>query len=342
MINNNTYKNHTVQIISNLFARIKSSLMHAFLSVLILILAGTLLSAQNAEKEFYEKYKDKKINVSFQNTDIADVIKIFSKKMDVNIVRNENVKAKITIDLQEVNVLDALDIICRTHGINYLIEQFPTSKPMIRIYNQKEYLQALMYKGTAEVIKLQYTKAPDMYKKLQESGAIGKEGGYDGGIFYADEDSNSIIVVDRYTTTNMNRLREVIKAFDQPTPQVLIEAKILSVSLNDSAQYGINWGILWGKAETKMPFSGDRKKEFSFKKVFKSKDKTVTFSGILTALEQQGDVKILSNPRIVVLNNQEAKIIEGKMNLTTSLLLFHPAGKALSRQKQNLLKLVSA
>ncbi len=80
----NTYKNHTVQIISNLFARIKSSLMHASLSVLILILAGTLLFAENAEKEFYEKYKDKKINVSLQNTDIGEVIKIFSKKMDVN------------------------------------------------------------------------------------------------------------------------------------------------------------------------------------------------------------------------------------------------------------------
>jgi len=33
---------------------------------------------------------------------------------------------------------------------------------MIRIYNQKEYLKALMYKGKAKVIKLKYTKALDI------------------------------------------------------------------------------------------------------------------------------------------------------------------------------------
>ena len=316
MSEDSNYKNQNSRIDFSLFARKKDRLIQITLFALILIFSVCFSAfAQNTDKEFYEEFKNKKISVSFKNTDIDDVIKIFSKKMKVNIIRNDNVKAKITADLQDVSVLDALEIICRSHNINYLVERFPTSKPMIRIYNQKEYLKALMYKGKAEVIRLKYTKALDIYKKLQESGAINKEAGiYDGGIFYADEDSNSIIVVDKYSTTNTTRLREVIKAFDQPTPQVLIEAKILSVALSDSAKYGINWGLIWGRGKTElsMPFSGDTEKEFSIKKIWKLKDKSGTFTGMLTALEQQGDVKILSNPRIVVLNNEDAMIIEGK------------------------------
>jgi len=236
------------------------------------------------------------------------------------------VKTKITANLQDANVLDALDIICRIHNINYLVEFFPASKPMIRIYDQKDYLKALMYKGNAEVIKLKYTKAADMYKKLESTGAISKEAtGYYQGIFYADEDSNSIIVVDKYRSTNLNKLRKVIEAFDQPTPQVLIEAKILTVALSDNAQYGVNWSAVWGKAgvKTKMPFQGDVKRQFSVKG--KLKNTVVNASGIITALQEQGDVKVLSNPRITVLNNQTAKIIEGK-NEPYNISIIVPSG----------------
>ncbi|MBU1077828.1 MAG: hypothetical protein KKH98_11085 [Spirochaetes bacterium] len=282
-------------------------------AILILFLPWISLIAQDSKASFYEKFKSININVNFRSTDIDDVIKIFSEKMKINIIRNDNIEAKITANLQNINVLDALEVICRAHSINYLIEDAIMNNPVIRIYTQKDYLKALIYKGKADIIKLKYAKASEVFKKLQESGAIegNQEKSYSGGIFYADEASNSIIIVDKSTSIKRSKLREIIEAFDQPASQVLIEAKILSVSLNDETSFGIKWNLLW-KADFVMPFSGDTASDASLAKTYQFKDGSGSISGLITALSEQGDVKVLSNPRIVVLNNEEAKIIVGK------------------------------
>ena len=283
---------------------------------LFIVLLISLLFAENTEKDFHAKFKKTTINISFKGTNIDDVIKIFAEKMNVNIIRNENVKAKITANLKKINIIDALDIICRTHKINYLVEKSIASGPIIRIYTQQDYLEALMYRGTADVIKLKHSKAVDVYKKLQDAGAIkGKEGSaYGAGILYADEKSNSIIVVDKGSSINRSKLREIIDAFDQPTPQVLIEAKILSISLVDETKYGIDWNAVWskGKMDVRIPMMDMPEKSASINKVWSFNDGGGSLTGIIKALETENDLKVLSSPRIVVLNNEEASIREGQ------------------------------
>lgn len=291
----------------------KSRLRIVLCFVIICIFCSLIQQNLSAKSSLYERLKNKKINITFRDTGIDDMIKIFSEKMNVNIIRNKNVKAKITANLKNIGVFDALDIICKTHNINYLIEESVSGEELIRIYTQKDYLQGLLYRGTSEVIKLRHAKAEDVYKKLQDSGGLDTkaDGGFGGGIIYADEKSNSIIVVDKNLTIKRNRLRKIIESFDQPTPQVLIEAKILQVSLNDETRFGINWEVLW-RADILMPFGGDKSSDFSASKTWKFNDNSGTITGLLTALSEQGDVKVLSNPRIVVLNNEPAKIIVGK------------------------------
>ncbi len=334
----------------------KNRIIQMFIFILILLPGLVLYGKTNAkiikkeikkdiekerdiEKEFYEKFKKTKININFKGSDIDDVIKIFADKMNVNIMRKENVKAKITASIKNMHVLDALDIVCKNHGMNYLIIELIASGPYIQIYMQKDYLKALIYNGTALVIKLKHTKAADVYKKLQDSGAVGKgEDSYWGGIFYADEQNNSIIIVDKNISANKYKLKQVIEAFDQPIPQVLIEAKILTVGLSDSSKYGIDWSLIWkgGTSEetaVSMPFAGDKESEFSISKVWKSKDKSGIFSGLVTALSSQGDVKILSSPRIVVLNNEEARIIEGKNEPYETTIIVPTSGESIIQKK---------
>ncbi len=280
---------------------------------LLMLIFSQFLQAESQE-DVYQKLKKAKINIDFNNTDIDAVMKIFSDATKMNIIRNNNVKARITANLKDIPVIDALEFICRTHGINYLIETGITGEKVIRIYNQQDFeTQGLMYKGAAKVVKLKYSKAEDVYKKLMDAigGKAKQEGGYGGGVIYPDEKNNSIIIIDRNEHLQDSTIENIISAFDQPSTQVLIEAKILSVSLNDSNKYGINWNLLW-KANWLMPFGGDKNTEMSISKTWALKDGSGSFSGLLTALSEQGDVKVLSNPRIMALNGQEAKIIVGK------------------------------
>lgn len=82
--------------------------------------------------------------------------------------------------------------------------------------------------------------------------------------------------------------------------QVLIEAKILEVNLNDEFRSGINWNILRGGAFASREFGKEEADYFSFG-VNKS-----NLNIVARLIERFGAVKTLSSPRITVLNNQSA------------------------------------
>jgi len=96
--------------------------------------------------------------------------------------------------------------------------------------------------------------------------------------------------------------------------QISIEAKILEVTLDKSSEKGIDWSSLV------------KDSAFNFNATFGTGGRiypdsggfidTITLSGksfslILDALEEQGTTKILSNPRISVMNGQPAVIYVG-------------------------------
>lgn len=99
--------------------------------------------------------------------------------------------------------------------------------------------------------------------------------------------------------------------------QVILEARILEVALDDGYQQGINWGqILANSGSTDFQFSntaGTIGNSISAalgnvtSLSFINKD----FSGVLSLLSTQGNVQVLSSPRVTAINNQKAVIKVG-------------------------------
>jgi general secretion pathway protein D/MSHA biogenesis protein MshL len=98
--------------------------------------------------------------------------------------------------------------------------------------------------------------------------------------------------------------------------QVVIEAKIIEVQLSSSSSIGINWSsVLENFAVTgTVEFAGDSGQIYPFGDRFVSKVSldTADFSLFLNALQEQGDTKVLSNPKISVMNGQPALITVGE------------------------------
>jgi general secretion pathway protein D/MSHA biogenesis protein MshL len=99
--------------------------------------------------------------------------------------------------------------------------------------------------------------------------------------------------------------------------QISIEAKILEVQLDDASSIGINWSNVLkdfdinGLIEFGDPTSGVvRLGANQFVSSVRLADKS--FNVLLNALNEQGDTKILSNPKISVMNGQPAMITVGK------------------------------
>lgn len=97
--------------------------------------------------------------------------------------------------------------------------------------------------------------------------------------------------------------------------QVVIEAKILEVELKDGFQAGVDWTVLGRPAENKtLTFKttqSDISGLTSIGGVFSATAALSDFQGMIKLLETQGNVQVLSSPRISTVNNQKAVIKVG-------------------------------
>jgi len=114
---------------------------------------------------------------------------------------------------------------------------------------------------------------------------------------------------------NVDAIEEMVNNIKkQSSKQVLVEAKILEIILNDGHQLGINWDAV----ATSVFESGDSLSFGQTLGLTGGVAATASYSGrsvnaVLTALDESGTVETLSNPRISVLSGQSAIISSGKL-----------------------------
>ncbi|MEB0039935.1 MULTISPECIES: secretin N-terminal domain-containing protein [unclassified Pseudomonas] len=120
----------------------------------------------------------------------------------------------------------------------------------------------------------------------------------------------SLLVVRAKSADQENVARFLDKAQRNLQRQVVLETKILEVQLNKNFQAGISWTKLGGDLGTSLTgaaLTGPT----AVGGVFSSTINVGDFSGLIQLLETQGEVRVLSSPRISTLNNQKAVIKVG-------------------------------
>lgn len=127
-----------------------------------------------------------------------------------------------------------------------------------------------------------------------------------GGTIMVTASKNDLQKVERFLTN----LKKVLNR------QVLIEARIVEVQLSEGLKYGIDWTAVgkWLGAGTttlgtdlftNVVSSGEPSFQFSI-------TENDNLSLLLKALEEQGNVRTLSNPRVNILNGQTAMLSVGR------------------------------
>ena len=111
----------------------------------------------------------------------------------------------------------------------------------------------------------------------------------------------------------LDRMSALIAQIDHQPKQILIEAKILEITLNSEDSYGINWSDVF-QSDSSTGSYGTR----GFDGAGNSGSSGVFFeiantdlTASLSALEQNGRIRTLSTPKLLALENQEASVIVG-------------------------------
>jgi general secretion pathway protein D len=130
--------------------------------------------------------------------------------------------------------------------------------------------------------------------------------------------TNSLVI--RTSPPNFPVLQETIEALDVRPAQVLLEVHIVEVMLDKDTDLGVNWSIF---AEDKFDDTDITARlgpqAFSDEDLAGAQDfilrvvrlNSVDVRGVIRALATETDVRVLSNPRVLALNNEEARILVG-------------------------------
>ena len=158
--------------------------------------------------------------------------------------------------------------------------------------------------GTA-VFDVNYARSADIKAYLNDLITPGV------GQVIIDERSNKAIVSD--LPQRLVKITALMKEFDEESRQVLITGEIIQVSLNDTSSRGVNWEKIFSERKMSgLDLVGNWTLSLSsYQKISVGTVDRDKFNVVLNMLEQFGSTKILSSPRIVVVNKEEATILVG-------------------------------
>ncbi|MFH2137209.1 MAG: secretin N-terminal domain-containing protein [Candidatus Omnitrophota bacterium] len=295
------------------------------LGLIALFVAAASSFAENGMNDMeIQESQEGMISVEFKDADVQDVFRVLSLKGNVNIVSDPDVKGLISIHITDVPWEKILDVICRTYSYAYEREG-----NIIRVTTlDKQGLETLI----TEVFPLNYARAQDVVFAVEEMKS-------ERGKVKFDARSNLIIVTD--IPTNIYKIGKVIQRLDAMTPQVTIQAKIIETSLTTDERLGLKWNpaatATMSKRVTTFPWGADGGENSTLTQFmpvgenatdfptqarpsFPYASKTdftygvldaTSFSLMMEAITSRGKTRILSNPSITTMDNQEAEIHVG-------------------------------
>jgi len=278
-------------------------------------------------------YTGKKISLDFQDADIVPIFRLLGDISGYNMVVNPDVKGKVTLKLVNVPWDQALDIILRTFSLAKIVDG-----NIIRIVPNTVVAKELdemtrAKKAAAEagdlrtrIFAVNYAELSKLKDSIDKAKLLSTRGSIS-----LDERGSSIIVND--LDINLEMIAELIRDIDQESMQarqVMIEAKIVEMDTNFAKELGIQWGTFYktpgdnswtiGRTSTGAPNNFlvnlpaatgiGTGGQIGFGYISKAANFTLDLQ--ISALEVTRHGKVLSNPKIMTMNNQEAKITQGR------------------------------
>jgi type IV pilus assembly protein PilQ len=275
------------------------------------------------------EYSGEKIKLDFYDTDIKNVFRILRTVSGLNFAVDKDVQGKVTMTLDKPVPWDqVLDLVLKMNGLGKKMEGDVVRIATVQTLRQEEKdeqeaiaarKKAMEQKKSLEPLVTEYIPISYSDAQTEIQPHIVSLLTPERGTISVDQRSNMIIVTD--TREKVDQIQEMIYRLDTVTPQIMIEAKIVEVTKEFSRNIGVNWNLTNDPAissgfvndldvSVNNPLNdGISSGDFSFFRLFGAS--RLALNAKLAASEVQGDVRIVSSPRILTLDNKKARIKQG-------------------------------
>lgn len=276
------------------------------------------------DQKFYRKIS---ISVS-ESMKLRDIFVQLARKAGVNIFIAQDIAGSVAFEAKSRPFLDIIRDICSSCYLKYSIRgdclKIENDAPFTKVYDLQFLNIQRKTQSSVSISTDMFNNSSVIGNGTQKSTNTTKDNGSTSVVsglitsdFWSELEQNIKHIVGDEGSVSVHRQGGLISVYAPQfkqekiqkyidllrattESQVLIEAKILEVDLNDEFKNGINWDIFRGAGVNFSRDYSDRAGLISFG--FNRKDLNVVYS----IIERFGAVKTLSSPRITVLNNQSA------------------------------------
>ncbi len=295
----------------------------------------------------------RKITMKMHQTEVAVLLRALARAVNLNIMINESVKGRISINVIDAKWNQVFMGILNSQGLAYDwqgdIIRIITYEDRDRNFKNLEADSKILEKKrkmemqaplVTKIIPIDFANANDMKQSLEKILSAEKPGEPVGSVV-VDNHTNALIV--QATPSDIERIVPIVIELDRPTRQILIEAHIVETTNRTARELGVQWGgllyntdqDLWlapdaitptqiqpGSGDTLDPTGGSAS-NFPANLGNATQAGTGFTLGLITqgsrgllalqlsALEEQGELNILSSPSITTLDNIKATIESG-------------------------------
>lgn len=282
-----------------------------------------------------KEYRGRRVSLDFKDVAIADVLRLIAEVSDLNIIAGDEVAGNVTIRLVDVPWDQALDVILMTKGLGFVRVGNVLRIAPSDVLKAEEEVRLQERRNKEKLEDLEVKLLPVNYASVKDTEGLVKRLLSARGTVNLDMRTNTLIIKD--IASVIDEASALIAAIDTQTPQVMIEAKIVEASLDFSRELGSVWGLQTQRFTD--PYDPDTQRQdldFGNDSINLIDENSLAFAnpiaavptGLLTvgalildkdfrvdaqiqAAESTGDGKVVSSPRIVTLDNTEARIEQG-------------------------------
>jgi type IV pilus assembly protein PilQ len=281
--------------------------------------------------------------IQFQDTEILQALQMLSMQGKRNIIASRGVQGKVSANLYDVTLFDALDVIMRANDL-----RLEESGNFIYVYTRQEWedVSKSRLKKVSRNFPLEYLNAKDagefISPILSEVGKVSFVGNVEKGFEPSPADGGSdswafqgMLVVSDYPE-NIKAIENLLKEIDTPPSQVVVESTVVSSKVQQKDGFGVDVSIIGNLdfANLTNPlsgandlFAGDVTKPAGESTVSAGNsavagwDRESTMkvgvisddvSVFLRLLDSVTDTTVLARPRVMALNRQRAQILIGR------------------------------
>ncbi len=254
------------------------------------------------------------VSMSLVDASLVDFFRTVAELSNLNLVIDSDVSGSVTLRVERIALDQVVEMVLKSHSLEQTAQD-----NLIRISRQ-ETLRAEQERDrkileqeresqepTIVARSLNYASADEVAKSLKNQ--LGEKGHLD-----VDTRTNTLLMTDIPSrVAEMNRLLDHLDVAER---QVEIEARIIEATTTFARNLGLQLNLLIGETGQRAGGSvrmstplglGLGSPGFAAAPVLD----TVRLDALLTAAESDGEVRIISKPRVTALNNVEAIITQG-------------------------------